>query len=579
LPLWWTDDGGTCTCPAGQACPSAGKHPLTANGLKDASTDERQIIAWWTTWPIANIGARTDRLHRFDIDLVDVAQALMADPTTALVTNAIRTIRPGLHLEFVTTEPLQTRTLYLADGRRLGELRGLEAYVVVPPSRVGTAIYCRLSRDDVAPIHLDDPLDWLARLLAEFGFELEASPPRRDYEKLGGRIFEGEGRHTGLTSYAGLIWIEGLSADGFVGALSAINQAQCSPPLPEKELRAIAEHFIVKRKQRAVTLSAATNDAVPAERNIRFRTAKELAEQAPDQVVWIAKPWIAAGALTELDGKVKSSGKTTLLTHLVRCVLDGVPFMGQPTMKTEVVYLTEQPDSSFTQALRRAGLLGREDLHVLSWKDTRGSTWEEVAGAAVAKCVEVGALLLIVDTLPQFAGLEGEGENSSGAALQAIQPLQFAAGTHGIGVCAARHERKSGGEVGDSGRGSSAFAGAADVVLSLRRPEGNAASNIRVIRAIGRFDDVPESLAIELTEEGYRALGTEDALGMHRAREKLADALSGHEQFALTIDELMDKTKLGRSVIQEALKAMIDDDEVARSGRGVKGDPYRYYLK
>lgn len=38
LPLWWTDDAGVCACPKHWDCPSPGKHPLTSNGLLDAST-------------------------------------------------------------------------------------------------------------------------------------------------------------------------------------------------------------------------------------------------------------------------------------------------------------------------------------------------------------------------------------------------------------------------------------------------------------------------------------------------------------------------------------------------------------
>jgi hypothetical protein len=48
-----------------------------------------------------------------------------------------------------------------------------------------------------------------------------------------------------------------------------------------------------------------------------------------------------------------------------------------------------------------------------------------------------------------------------------------AAGSAGLAVLMLRHERKGGGEVGESGRGSSAFAGAVDVILQLKRPEGN----------------------------------------------------------------------------------------------------------
>jgi hypothetical protein len=41
--------------------------------------------------------------------------------------------------------------------------------------------------------------------------------------------------------------------------------------------------------------------------------------------------------------------------------------------------------------------------------------------------VRVGAGVLIVDTVSQFAGLRGDAENNSGDALAAVEPLQAAA--------------------------------------------------------------------------------------------------------------------------------------------------------
>ena len=65
-----------------------------------------------------------------------------------------------------------------------------------------------------------------------------------------------------------------------------------------------------------------------------------------------------------------------------------------------------------------------------------------------------------MDTLGQFAGIRGDGENSSGEAQAAMSP--FAASRRKRARRDSRHERKGGGEVGESGRGSSAFGGAVD---------------------------------------------------------------------------------------------------------------------
>jgi AAA domain len=198
--------------------------------------------------------------------------------------------------------------------------------------------------------------------------------------------------------------------------------------------------------------------------SLKFRTAKEVAGVTPREVPWKARPWAAGGAITEIDGKIKRAGKTTFAFHMVGCILDGKPFMGEPTEKSKVVCLTEQSPTSFRKVLERAGLTDTEDLLVLHWHDTIGLEWPEVAKAAADKAVEFGAEVLVVDTLlGQFAGIRGDSENSSGAAQEVMQPLQEAA-ARGLAVVITRHERKGGGEVGESARGSSAFGGAVDII-------------------------------------------------------------------------------------------------------------------
>lgn len=54
-----TITNGACSCPARAACRHAGKHPVTANGFHDATTDEGVIRQWAATLPGANVGIAT----------------------------------------------------------------------------------------------------------------------------------------------------------------------------------------------------------------------------------------------------------------------------------------------------------------------------------------------------------------------------------------------------------------------------------------------------------------------------------------------------------------------------------------
>ncbi|MGD0205373.1 MAG: bifunctional DNA primase/polymerase, partial [Dehalococcoidia bacterium] len=249
LPLWWTNEGGACQCPKGANCPSPGKHPRTKHGLDDASSDPSTIEGWWKQWPDANIGERTDFTPRIDIDLTEVADALANDIALPQMTQVVRTPRGGMHIAFACARPIEGRVLSLRDGRRLGELKGARGYVLVPPSAVGKHRYVMVSPPDAVPSSLN-PLDWLRQTLPLFGFELGRDrSSQREYEHLGGVIYEGEGRHNALVSLAGRLWVDGMAPAALTGSLRAVNETQCRPPLPDEELAAIGRHFIETRQQ------------------------------------------------------------------------------------------------------------------------------------------------------------------------------------------------------------------------------------------------------------------------------------------------------------------------------------------
>ncbi len=58
FPLHTPTKDSSCSC-GKPKCDSVGKHPRTKNGLKDATTDKKQIREWWGKWPNANIGIPT----------------------------------------------------------------------------------------------------------------------------------------------------------------------------------------------------------------------------------------------------------------------------------------------------------------------------------------------------------------------------------------------------------------------------------------------------------------------------------------------------------------------------------------
>ena len=313
-----------------------------------------------------------------------------------------------------------------------------------------------------------------------------------------------------------------------------------------------------------------------SQRNELWMTARETAEATPDRPEWIAHGYVAAGAVTEIDGKVKG-GKTTLVMALIAAVRKGRPFLGQPTTKTSVVYLTEQNEGSYREALRRAGLLTADDVHILFWNRVQGVGWEEVVALARVKARDTGAGLLVVDTLAHWSGLRGDAENNSGAALEAVGPL-LAAAADGLGVVVLRHERKSGGDVGDSARGSSAFGGAVDIVVQVSRSEGNARATLRKLTSLSRFDETPDEQMVELTETGeYVSHGDGSAVAHAEALAAVLVAVPDREGLAAEEKEVLESTGIPRATARRALEELIRDGRVVRIGSGIRGQPYRFW--
>lgn len=128
-------NGPGCSCGVPD-CSSPAKHPRTARGLHDATTDERQIRAWWSLWPNANVGVRTGAVSGFwvlDYDAVPKAlgrhRPLVLDLSACPPTLTSRTPSGGLHLLYRGT----TRTSQSVLGASV-DTRGEGGYILAPPS-------------------------------------------------------------------------------------------------------------------------------------------------------------------------------------------------------------------------------------------------------------------------------------------------------------------------------------------------------------------------------------------------------------------------------------------------------------
>lgn len=220
-----------CTC-KNSLCASPAKHPLSQHGLKDASSDSKQIEQWWSRWPFANIGIVTGKksgIVVLDIDAknngFDGLAALEKKYGTLPASLRVRTGGGGLHIYFRAPKfELRNRT-GLVPGI---DFRGEGGYVVAPPSK-HISDSCYEFIDGNASI-CEMP-DWLEELLSRAVVNLS--------DNSDGKIPEGQRNQT-LMSISGFLLSKGIGLPLIHEVITKINLEGCVQPLNNEELLDIA---------------------------------------------------------------------------------------------------------------------------------------------------------------------------------------------------------------------------------------------------------------------------------------------------------------------------------------------------
>ncbi len=578
FPVHFITDDGSCSCGDAQ-CNRAGKHPMTSNGFKDATTDASMVRYYFEGEPDANVGVRSGSESGIVVVDVDVKSggpaslaALVAQHGALPVTPTVRTGGGGAHYYF--RHPGRDVVVPNRQAMRPGiDLRGDGGYFIAPPSNHVQGEYAFEPGRRLDEVALASMPSWLIEMACRPNGVVVLPPVTGGVDVP--VISSGE-RNATLFALASAMRGKGMSRSGIEAALRAENAARCQPALTDSEVAHIVAS-VMKYPPGAVPRSrmhsAPLREEVVRQTRAQFESAAD-PKVSTEAVSFLVRGLVAERSITLITGKPKVSGKSTLVAHMVAKVIDGQHFLGLQVQKTPVVVLTEER-TTFVELLRRSGLMGRDDVRFLRWDPSRDATFAEQMLAAKGVATEIGAKLIVVDTLAQFVGLRGDSENDPGSALESLKPIQDAA-KDGFAVVVVHHEKKSGGGVGDSSRGSTAFTGAVDVILSVARPEGQTSPKVRVINSLSRYPATPDVLFVELTDHGYER--REEASVVTAAVEKvLLEGAPDEEAGAAAILTLISGTTFKESTARKAANQLVADGKLRRKGEGKKGDPHLYW--
>jgi len=243
IPIHSINDG-CCTCQKSD-CHCPGKHPLTKNGVKDASLDTKIISEWWGRRPFANIGIATGAESGFfvlDVDGQSGAESLQEiEEQYGKLPNTVEAITGGGGRHILFRYPFDMvigNKVALAPGL---DIRGHGGYIVAPPSvHISGKQYHWEASSRPGEAELAEAPGWVLAMLAKDRPQ-GMSRSGEDWRQLvSAGVAEGQ-RNSTIAALAGHLLRRYIDPYIVIELLKSWNSSHCKPPLQGEEVYAAIE--------------------------------------------------------------------------------------------------------------------------------------------------------------------------------------------------------------------------------------------------------------------------------------------------------------------------------------------------
>jgi len=375
FPVYEMKEDGGCSC-GKPDCSNPGKHPRTAKGFENATTDAEQIRKWWGAWPNANIGVATGErsgIWVLDVDKkhggLDTRDDLIAKHGQFPDTPMAFTGGGGEHYLFRYQAGIRNRANVLPGI----DVRGEGGYIIVEPSNhhAGTDYVWEAEGDPLEGVAPVDAPQWLIDLIG-----LETERERSTSAPAAGADIPEGGRNAALASLAGSMRRSGIGQEAIEAALQAENTKRCNPPLPASEVSTIAwsvaryapadDVAALSRVDVSELMAKINGDAPESVEGLEVINAAEWAGQEIEERQWLVDGWMPMRQTTALYAR-GGTGKTLATQQLMTAVAAGGDWLGMPVRKGPCVGLYCEDDRNELHR-RQADINGAMGL---GWDDLR----------------------------------------------------------------------------------------------------------------------------------------------------------------------------------------------------------------
>jgi hypothetical protein len=308
---------------------------------------------------------------------------------------------------------------------------------------------------------------------------------------------------------------------------------------------------------------------------LRMKSLRELMNQPKRKVRWTVEGLLPAGGTSLLTAKPKV-GKSTLTRCLALAVARGDKFLGRKTLQGTVLYLAPQEiESEVTAHFKSLGATGDEPIH---------ACFVITSEFGIPKLQELiekyKPALVVLDQLLHFLRIRDESKYAE--VTKALQPIEALARiSDPVHIHMTYHAGKSPkADAGDDPLGSTAFFGAVDTLLILKRLPNDS----RTLESRQRYKDLhgnlPETVLQFDAVTGAVSLGVARvSYEVKRIADDILKGLRRNSGKRFREEVILSHIEGGQAYKRKALRELNSEGKISRTGKGTRGDPYLYSVE
>ena len=298
----------------------------------------------------------------------------------------------------------------------------------------------------------------------------------------------------------------------------------------------------------------------------KLETLGDLLDSPGDTAEFLVSGLLPIGGLSLLVGWPKA-GKTTVARCLIMAVVYGLMWLGREIPnKGSCLYLAlEEKRSEVARHFAELGARKIDPVHIAY------ETPEKHALEMLASLVKrLKPALVVVDPVIKLCRVQDI--NDYAAVTAALEPLLKLSRNHECHVMAVHHARKGAATHGQEALGSTALVGAVDAALFLKRDDAGQ----RSVYSLNRYgEDLPETV-LSMDERGWiEPVGTKADVQQNKVVDQILDYLQTEGE-PVTQNAIVEALNVRKADVGAALKRLVNQEKIERSGEGKKGKPFRF---